>query len=383
MSGLFMGNNQPPTVNAYGVPILIGLFLGMGLIPIFQMRKVIMSTMLGLFKKPPSEVEEESPLPYNIIWIGLILSALGLVGCFMWANTSFVPSILAVSFMIVIILGAIRIIVESGGWYGILGYGNALQNNWGSLIGPSALAISFALGLMPDPTSTMSNVEAAANAFAFWWQYNGQWILVPLIMGWFGLSAFRTGGDTGVSKKGILYMLIFCGLVGPILMQIFGMIWWHVYPLGAVGFSVENWQTWFGVQLFRYTVTTSENLPFGGYWGRSIYNGYTPQIIGAIAGGFILVALLTFMRTKLSWFTVSVAGICLGMNIGPNIFLPFLIAYIAKYLTMKLRGVKFYMEVGKPVALGLIVGWCLTVLWIYFYTWIARLGAFGAQVIVP
>ena len=72
--------------------------------------------------------------------------------------------------------------------------------------------------------------------------------------------------------------------------------------------------------------------------------------------GVVVIFLLFFLRGKFKWFLLSPIGFFLGASL-PAYWTPVLISLVAKYLIIRVGGVELYESKGKPIALGLIVGW--------------------------
>jgi hypothetical protein len=85
--------------------------------------------------------------------------------------------------------------------------------------------------------------------------------------------------------------------------------------------------------------------------------------------GLAVALIVFFMRGRFTWFRVSLAGIVLGCMFGREIWSPFLIALLIKYLTIRMGGVKLYNEKLRPLSVGLIAGWCIVTVIAILMVW--------------
>jgi hypothetical protein len=78
-----------------------------------------------------------------------------------------------------------------------------------------------------------------------------------------------------------------------------------------------------------------------------------------ITAGFLLAAFLTFMHYRFVWWPLEPVGAFLatgGPGVKVGLGFVFIIAYIIKYITLKVGGSKAYTETGVPIAVGFAVG---------------------------
>jgi hypothetical protein len=173
--------------------------------------------------------------------------------------------------------------------------------------------------------------------------------------GWYGtacasFASYRIASLTGLSNKGTQKVLLGAMLVAPFFYMI-SMIT-MLYTIGGSKIPMASWLTSQGL-LNDYILT--------GGWASMPGPSQTPQLVV----GFAIVGLFTFMHSRFVWFPFEPMGFILGISyasILAGYWFTFLIAWIAKMLTMRLGGSKLYENVGLPVAGGIIAGTIVAVL---------------------
>lgn len=74
--------------------------------------------------------------------------------------------------------------------------------------------------------------------------------------------------------------------------------------------------------------------------------------------GFAVCIFVTFIWGKFTWFRISAAGLALGVMFGREVWSPFLVVLILKFLTFRMGGTKLYTEKFRPLFIGLVAGYC-------------------------
>ena len=96
-------------------------------------------------------------------------------------------------------------------------------------------------------------------------------------------------------------------------------------------------------------------------WNMGYQEWQRPNdVIIMFIAGFLLVALFTFLRTKKPALPLSSLGLALGVIFGYGIWVPCVVALIAKYLTIRTGGVELFNNKGKPIAVGFIAGFAVS-----------------------
>jgi hypothetical protein len=79
----------------------------------------------------------------------------------------------------------------------------------------------------------------------------------------------------------------------------------------------------------------------------------------------VVVGVLSFLHSRFLWWPIDPAGYVLATSIHPlleGLWLPFLVAWVAKTITLKVGGSKAYEKFGVPIATGFLTGTTLSIL---------------------
>jgi len=173
------------------------------------------------------------------------------------------------------------------------------------------------------------------------------------------MEAFNIAKNTKTSAKEIFMAFAFAFTLAfviaiPTLLS-------SIYHWGALAKfrSRYSWiDVWGGAQ-----------APFVGYWNmQGIYGirtitGGTTDPIGptVLLAGVALIIVVALLQRKFPRFPLSAMGVALAgmLDLSWTFFLPWVIAWILKYLSIRIAGVEFYSKKGVPLAIGVIVGWAL------------------------
>jgi hypothetical protein len=121
---------------------------------------------------------------------------------------------------------------------------------------------------------------------------------------------------------------------------------------GANRIAIGSWLSSQGL-INNYMVT--------GGWAGLPGAAQSPQLIV----GFIIVGLFTYMHARFVWFPFEPMGFILGTayaSLLAGYWFTFLIAWVAKTVTLRLGGSKLYEGTGVPMAGGIIAGAMVAVL---------------------
>jgi len=111
----------------------------------------------------------------------------------------------------------------------------------------------------------------------------------------------------------------------------------------------------------------------GMFWDSSSYGTpsyvYTrpspPPIWPWVVSGALLTVVLAYMHFKFAWWPLEPVGLFIGCG-GPGVKIGlawvFIIAYIIKYITIKIGGAKAYSETMVPIVIGFVAGTVLATL---------------------
>jgi len=161
------------------------------------------------------------------------------------------------------------------------------------------------------------------------------------------MYAFRLAELAGISPK-TTYKLIAVTFAITLLIRVPVSLWW----VNLVG--------------------QSRAALCGGGWdcdiaGRERYNTAPPiNEIGAAAGaGFLIVVSLFYLHSRYVWWPIHPMGFLLsgGMYIvWTGVWTSFLVAWVLKYITLRVGGSKAYEQYGVPFVSGTLLGLVMTIL---------------------
>ncbi len=123
---------------------------------------------------------------------------------------------------------------------------------------------------------------------------------------------------------------------------------------------------WANLQVTYAAGGAAKAIGFKGFVGGESYNNLTSWITQPIPtastalyfvlAGFVLVVILSLLRTSFVWWPFHPAGYALALSFAMEYFwLPILIAWLLKVMIVRYGGVKSY-RAAIPFFLGLILG---------------------------
>jgi hypothetical protein len=180
------------------------------------------------------------------------------------------------------------------------------------------------------------------------------------------LLGFRLAENVNAEKKGMLKSIFIAGILGLVVTILGSVIWIHALPAYAIEGSVPYNMLMNAGGFIR--VGTYPNRPF--QWCMAPRDmSEAMGFLNGIALSFAITIIFYVIRTFVPAFRISPVGL-LGSVLwdsgeDPGWGFPMLIAWIAKGLTFRLGGVRAYEEKGKPIALGLGIGYSVVIaIWV-------------------
>lgn len=172
-------------------------------------------------------------------------------------------------------------------------------------------------------------------------------------LGWGGalfssFASFRMASLTGVNTRNVFKVWTVVTVLLP-LTSIIGCLWIiHTFGIGRTSEAqwVGNWNN-------ITSEMESGNRPTAAPW------------IQYALLGIAIVGILSFLHTSFTWWPIDPAGYVLATTIHPlleGLWLPFLVAWVAKTITLRVGGSKAYENYGVPVATGFLTGTTLSIL---------------------
>ena len=260
----------------------------------------------------------------------LIVFILGLIYVFYWLNNigmDLVTTALIIIASGFIYIGIARIVTEAGLVYA------------GATITPQAFAMDIrgTIGLSPQ------SLTAVALSYA----------LIDYMRGLFtpGVAhAVQIGDSLGKNRRKLLFWICISILLG--LLASVSLTLYLGYTHGAYNFPRFPFFSGDPKNVFRSTLVQIRS-PQAADPNRLVFFG--------IGAG--LMALLTFLRYRLSWWPLHPIGLALSSaDNTAHLVMPVFVAWAAKSIIMKVGGVQLYQR-AQPVFLGLIAGYTAGVVW--------------------
>jgi len=156
------------------------------------------------------------------------------------------------------------------------------------------------------------------------------------------MTGFRVGSLAGMSMRDVYKFLLLSLLIAAPITAAFRVWWPHM--LGAkFPMCMSGWEC--------------------GDCGDIYYNERVPpteMLAQPVIAGFIITAVLFWLRTRFLWWPLHPVGFLLmasDISISMGMWSQFLVAWIAKWLTLRIGGSKAYEEYGVPCAAGMITGY--------------------------
>ncbi len=305
-----------------------GMLFGIAIWAIILQRKFIIRTFKSIFK-PETIDQTGEPLSYRTTWIGFIVCALVFYVALVVSGAPASISIFTIVWLMVGYIGGARLRAETGGRLGHPMY----------------------IHLHGQFTSRLFWGEANAYnsgfyATAMWHQFFQRDAAdsVPAIS---VLEAYNIANVEKARNRDVFKAAVIGLVVATIATVLLFVNWTYIY--GALArWTGEGWST---ASFFNWQALT---LAEGGFWD---HKAYTSNIWGqAIAGIFFAIA-LNVIRLRIPWLPLNPVAAPLVMSMmGPYWWLPMMIAWVVKYVTVQVGGTKLYETMLLPIAVGFIIG---------------------------
>ena len=342
----------------------IGMLAAFAVVPLVRHRSYLVTVLKALIgAEPDREFDPQRPLPYRLVWWLLIASGLISVGLAVGANVNVGGWVALLIILTITGLGVQRMVAESGGMFGSFDDNGAwTASTYMHYITYFLIASLGLQGIMGE------NVT-------------GSVFMTGLIIGWtttFWAANLHSGAyhiqAQSVGKRSRLKLRdVFIGVSVAILVSLLAsqiLTWWLLgtYTVGS-GNRIPTYMTETAIIEGDWVMTKAEAFKFP-------YNLDPAHILPRLIAGFIAVAVIFFARGRWPALRFSVAGAAIFF-IGWTsylYFIPFLLALIVKYITMRIGGPRLFQEKIIPIALGFF---CATPLvWIISTTWPALFAGF-------
>jgi len=314
----------------------IGGLVGLTIFLLIGSRHYILETLKIAFSKSKpsnfSEIEKNEPISYRSMYLMFILSLIGIIVFWVASGFNLLEAILMPITAFLIFWSTTRI-------YGLIGFA----------VSPGLRYSGFLYQALIWPTPPERRTVEFSTLM---WISNEHGSDCPEL-GWGGslfssFAAYRMASLTGVHSRDVLKIQLITMMLVQ-LASIVGMLW-VVYTFGLGRCSENFWAgNWNGI----LNEIEGGNRPTSPPW--------EPYVLLGIA----IVGVTYYLHSKFLWFPLDPVGFLLATTIHPlleGIWLPYLIAYIAKTLTLKIGGSKAYEDYGIPVVSGFLIGTTISIL---------------------
>jgi len=316
----------------YNWVLFLGLILGIGATSIFIGRKHYMATIRSAFRGTKLPEEEETGICYRTIWIGLILTTIIMIGCYVALGTPVHLAFLIIVFAVLYWIAFIKMEGESevAVWYGGLR----------SPIGVLFWDIGQATGAWT--TAPAKNITHVATRISLWTQFSSQAPARIALNPGLATLQMKVGDYTGTDIKDVVKAIILAtGIMVPISFILY--LWWNgIWGLSGLTGSEIDWSVGGAGASYinEHTTTMPYALGEGDHWLWTIV-------------GFVLAIVIMFARMRYSWFWIHPVGIATG-TIFMNMITLMMVSFIVKYVVLKLGGAKAHNEMLIPAVIGLM-----------------------------
>lgn len=346
--------------------VSVGILLGLGAIvgvlvySLWRSRRQYAAPLLALVKKPSPEAEKNSPLSYQLIWIGLIVSFVIWVAAGVAINIPAGAWILWAIIVTVVSMGLVRLLSETGGYFGSPIFSNWIRAGMYTFLGVVVISLT---GLWGEVNAT--NV-AAVMAIGM---HGALMITVPIWAiqgGWLSTHIFKVASDNKLDIKRLLKIVLALIVACIVIGFVFNLWLIHYVPLSIpsstnVQAVIQAWGLAINHAIARF-------VPAGGQMDAAKIHDLVsnPALMSwfllPFIIGFAVIVVAYFLRGRFSWFIIGPAGIAMGTIVGYNVWAAWLAALVIKYLVIKVGGMKLYNEKALPFFIGSLLAYFLIAL---------------------
>jgi hypothetical protein len=299
-------------------------------------RRYIIDTFKAALRRFDSEkikdMEKDEPLSYRSAYMMMFASLVLFIIFWTASGFSLLGAILMPLTLILVFWSTTRI-------YGLVGFAVSDGDSWSTFLYQAVIW----------PTAPVKRTPEWAASIWISSEFGGDY---PE-MGWGGalfssFASYRMASLTGASNRHVFNISILTAVILP-LVSIIATLWVvHIYGVGRTSQAV-----WVGVYNGLLSKAEGGNTPTAPPW------------IPYALLGILIVGVLSFLHSHFLWWPVDPAGYVLATSIHPlleGLWLPYLIAWVAKTITLKAGGSKAYESYGVPFASGYLTGTTLSIL---------------------
>jgi len=376
MMGYYPMNWQPVM---YGSAIILGAGAALAIWPLITMRHEIGPILKSLWKRTPREVDGREPIPCRYLVIGTIIFAVLWLVFGIASSMTWWMMLLAIAASALWYLGGLRLRAETGG----VGWGWGM---WTSHWGPGCLwylmlyvaCLAFGMYYPNMATSTAMIVLLWGGPLGYQWFMHGTLTTASCTP----MESYKMGSLTKSRIKDVFIAICLAIVIGIITSAVSFLYWlyyldWSGVPgYTAISSSLKTQGIYF--DLWSYSQLKSGTFYNAGVLTKPGAN-YV-ELYVSFAAAFAVVIILYILRGRGRAFGLHPVGLMLAATAGYYWWFSFLIAYILKYLVIRVGGTDVYTKKALPLMTGLVVGGAVTYfLWTFFYQ-LHALGFYGTPI---
>jgi hypothetical protein len=299
-----------------------GAFIGLTLISLFMARGYLKDVFLKAIGKNDALDDSDEPISYRWAVIGLVSALAFMVGFCTIAGMNPIIALVVILLGLIYMIAATRVRAETG-------------DAW--LFGPDVDVNTLVTQTFGGSLINAQNLTIISFLRPILGSFDLRCITMP-----HQLEAFKMAQEINVERRKLVAAIVFAAVVGLLISFLICLSFWHAYG-AEVG--TEPWRTSQGQVPFSNLVYLIQNRP-------------TPDGpgIAAVGFGFLVTALLTFLRTQYVWWPLHPIGYAIAnTDTMQSTWMPYLIAWLFKSLALRYGGARFY-KASQPFFLGLIAG---------------------------
>ncbi len=345
--------------NANLVTVALGFIVGLAVLPLWRNRSTL-GPILKLWKEPPAEVDPARPIPYRMVWVGLIVSVLLTVAMGAVVEVMPLPFLVFLIVLVFLNMGYIRMYAETGGWYGV--FESIVYHPMPLGIAMSLVLATLFKDVMWSHGADATLAQSMTVAFTLPVLTAGGIYYLHSRAGAAILNPFKLGSTTRTDLKDMAKAVAIALGLGIFVASIMFYVW--IYSVGIKDPGTYGWNSyvrsgagWYAGFSYAYAKGDVAGIWFGSI--TNIFGAPAQDYVVKFIVGLAICLIVAFMRGRFTWFRISAAGLALGAMFGREIWSPFLLALVIKYLMIRMGGTKLYTEKLRPLSIGFIAGWAI------------------------
>ena len=312
----------------------VGMALGIVLSYVIIYRNYLVETFKAAIGRLPSnylaKIEENEPMSYRAAYALAALSFILLVVLWMLCDISLPVSVMMVLGVLIFNMATIRV-------FGLTGLKVPTGGN-------NAHVLLWAvLPQTPEAVTREWMISTALSKYAL-----GDGLCKGCAHVMFGnFDGWRVASRTGVSSRNVFKVALVSAVIAPFLSQA-GFVW-ACYTFGLARLPTGS------PYIYSYTAgwanpqTTMMSPTPPPWWPHAL-------------AGIVFTLVLGYLRSRFLWFPLHPLGLLVVTDQWAShtgLWSMFVVAWIAKLLTLRIGGSKAYEEYGVPAVIGFIVGFVI------------------------